>query len=336
VVSPIADNAFSYYKYKFEGSFFTENRQQINKIKVIPRRDTEPTMEGYIYIEDDSYSIYAVDLAINGNQMQTPAIDKLILKQSFSYNSNNKIWVKNTQTIDFVAGLLSIKLNGRFTYVYSNFEFPNQFDKKTFSSEVLKFEENANKKDNDFWNTIRPVPLTEEETTDYLKKDVLQTKKKSKPYLDSIDSKKNKFKFMDVLMGYSYNNSFQKWSLNYDGPLMTTSFNTVQGWKLNAGLSYVKRDEEKRTYTRIGSRFDYGFSENKLRATVNFTHKFNNNNNSTISVNGGSSINQFNGNNPISNLVNMVSTLFFKNNFMKLYEKNFVSAFYGREVVNGF
>jgi hypothetical protein len=336
VVSPIADNAFSYYKYKFEGSFFTENRQQINKIKVIPRRDTEPTMEGYIYIEDDSYSIYAVDLAINGNQMQTPAIDKLILKQSFSYNSNNKIWVKNTQTIDFVAGLLSIKLNGRFTYVYSNFEFPNQFDKKTFSSEVLKFEENANKKDNDFWNTIRPVPLTEEETTDYLKKDVLQTKKKSKPYLDSIDSKKNKFKFMDVLMGYSYNNSFQKWSLNYDGPLMTTSFNTVQGWKLNAGLSYIKRDEEKRTYTRIGSRFDYGFSENKLRATVNFTHKFNNNNNSTISVNGGSSINQFNANNPISNLVNMVSTLFFKNNFMKLYEKNFVSAFYGREVLNGF
>ena len=57
VVSPIADNAFSYYKYKFEGSFFTENRQQINKIKVSPRRDTEPTMEGYIYIEDEERGI---------------------------------------------------------------------------------------------------------------------------------------------------------------------------------------------------------------------------------------------------------------------------------------
>ena len=45
VVSPISDNAFNYYKYKFEGSFFTENNQQINKIKVIPRRDTEPVME---------------------------------------------------------------------------------------------------------------------------------------------------------------------------------------------------------------------------------------------------------------------------------------------------
>lgn len=336
VVSPIADNAFNYYKYKFEGSFFTENRQQINKIKVIPRRDTEPVMEGYIYIVDDSFAIYATDLSIKGNQMQSPAIDNLKLKQSFSYNALNKIWVKNTQTIEFVAGLFTIKVNGGFTYVYSNFEFSNQFDKKTFTHEILSFQDNANKKEDVFWNTIRPVPLTEEETTDYLKKDVLQTKKKSKTYLDSIDAKHNKFKPMDILGGYSYKNSFKKWSLNYDGPMTSLSFNTVQGYRLNAGLSYTKRDEEKRTYTRINSRFDYGFSEEKLRATANYTHKFNNTNNSLLSINCGSSANQFNGNNPISNIVNTVSTLFFKNNFMKLYEKNFVSAFYGREVVNGF
>ena len=335
VISPIADNAFNYYKYKFEGSFYTENNQQINKIKVIPRRDTEPVMEGYIYIVDDDYAIYAVDLSIKGGQMQTPAIDALTLKQSFTYNSNDKIWVKNTQTIDFIAGLLSIKVSGKFTYVYSNFEFEKQFDKKTFTREILVFKENANKKDDDFWNTIRPVPLTVEETTDYLKKDILQTKKKSKQYLDSIDKKKNKFRFSDILKGYSYNNSFKKWSLNYDGPLMSAAFNTVQGYKLNAGLSYIKRNEEKRTYTRIGSRFEYGFSEEKLRATGSFIHKFNNINNSTISVFGGSSVNQFNGNNPISNVVNTVSTLFFKNNFIKLYEKNFASVNFGREVING-
>ncbi|MBF6641075.1 carboxypeptidase-like regulatory domain-containing protein [Flavobacterium sp. J49] len=336
VVSPIADNAFNYYKYQFEGSFFTENRQQINKIKVIPRRNTEPVMDGYIYIVDDSYAVYAVDLSIKGNQMQTPALDQLNLKQSFSYNTNSKIWVKNTQTIDFVAGMLSIKLNGRFTYVYSNFEFEPEITKRTFTSQVLAFEENANKKEDAFWNTIRPVPLTEEETTDYLKKDVLQTKKKSQTYLDSIDNKRNKFRPMDILNGYSYRNSFKKWSIDYDGPLLSTSFNTVQGWRINAGLSYTKRNEEKRTFTRIGSRFDYGFSEEKIRATASFAHKFNNLNNSFLSVNAGSAVSQFNPGNPISNIVNTVSTLFFKNNFMKLYEKNFASAFFGREVVNGF
>ena len=335
VVSPIADNAFNYYRYKFEGSFYNENNQQINKIKVIPRRSNEPVMEGYIYIVDDSYSIYATDLSITGSQMQSPAIDKLTLKQSYSYNSANKIWVQNTQTLDFVAGMLSIKLNGRFTYVYSNFEFEQKFDKKTFTSEILSFEKDANKKEDSFWNTIRPVPLTEEESTDYTKKDILQTKKKSQVYLDSIDAKRNKFKIMDILSGYSYNNSFKKWSVNYEGPITSTSFNTVQGWRTSVGLSYLKRDEEKRTYTRIGSRFDYGFAEEKLRATGSFIHKFNNTNNSFIAVNGGSSANQFNQTNPISNIVNTVSTLFFKNNFMKLYEKNFAGASFGREVVNG-
>jgi hypothetical protein len=335
VISPIADNAFNYYNYKFEGSFFTENRQQINKIKVIPRRTIEPVMEGYIYIVDDSYAIYATDLSIKGSQMQTPVIDNLTLKQSYSYNSLNKIWVKNTQTIDFIAGMLGIKVNGRFTYVYSNFEFAKQFDKKTFTNQILSFQENANKKEDSFWNTIRPVPLTEEESKDYIKKDILQTKKKSKSYLDSIDAKHNKFKLMDVLSGYSYSNSFKKWSLNYEGPLLNTAFNTVQGWNTTAGFSYTKRNEEKRTFTRIGTQFNYGFSEKKIRGTASYFHKFNNTNNSILVLNAGSFVSQFNSNNPISNLVNTVSTLIFKNNFMKLYEKNFAAICFEREIVNG-
>jgi hypothetical protein len=335
VVSPIADNAFNYYKYKYDGFFMYEDNKMIHKIKVTPKRDTEPAMNGYIYIVDDSWEIYAVDLAIKGAQMGNPALNNLYLKQNFSYNSQNKIWAKNTQTVDFEAGMLGINISGRFTYVYTNFEFPEKFEKKTFTNEVLKFEANANKKEDSFWNTIRPVPLTSEETTDYLKKDALQTKKKSKPYLDSIDSKRNKFKLTDILSGYTYTNSHKKWSLSYESPLLSTSFNTVQGWKTQVGLTYLKRDEEKRTFTRIASKLDYGFSEEKLRATASYMRKFNNLNNSTLYVNGGSSVNQFNPNNPISTIVNSVSSLFFKNNFIKLYEKNFVSAYFGREVING-
>lgn len=336
VISPIADGAFNYYKYKFDGSFADENNKIINKIKVTPKRNTEPAMEGYIYIVDDSWEIYAVDLSINGNQLQNPALNKLTLKQNYSYNTKTKIWTKNTQTIDFEAGMLGININGGFTHVFTNFEFPEKFEKKTFTAEVLKFEENANKKEDSFWNTIRPVPLTVEESGDYLKKDALQTKKKSQKYLDSIDAKRNKFKFSDIIMGYGYSNSYKKWYLNYEGPIFSTSFNTVQGWKTQVGLSYFTRNEEKRTYTRIGSRFDYGFSEKQLRATANFSHKFNNINNATLNLNGGSAVSQFNSSNPISSLVNTFSSLLFKNNFMKLYEKNFIAANFGREVVNGF
>ncbi len=335
VVSPIADNAFNYYKYKFEGTTIDENNNQIHKIKVTPKRDTEPVMEGYIYIVDDSWAIYATDLSIKGSQMQNPAINVLTLKQNFTYNTDTKIWAKNTQTIDFLAGMLGINISGKFTYVYTNFEFEAQIDKKTFTREILTVAENANKKEDSFWNTIRPVPLTVEESTDYTKKDILQTKKKSQVYLDSIDKKSNKFRPFDIISGYSYKNSFQKWSANYEGLISGISFNTVQGWTINTGLSYTKRNEEKRTYTRIGSNFNYGFAEEKIRANANFTHKFSNITQSQVTISGGSSITQFNTGNPIGNIINTVSTLYFKNNFMKLYERNFASVFYGREVTNG-
>lgn len=335
VVSPIADNAFNYYKYQFEGSFFTENRQQINKIKIIPRRETEPVMSGYIYIVDDTYAIYAVDVSFTGKQIQNPALNTMALKQSFSYNSTSKIWAKNTQTLDFDAGMFGVNISGRFTYVFSNFAFPEKFEKKTFTAEVIRFEENANKKDDAFWNTIRPVPLTSEETTDYLKKDALQEKKKSKVYLDSIDAKKNKFGLTDILNGYRYSNSFKKWSLNYDGPLMNTSFNTVQGWNSNIGLSYFKRNEDKNTYYQFGSSLAYGFSDERFRPTAYFSSKLSNKSKSYLSVFGGNAVNQFNREEPISKLINTISTLFFKNNFMKLYEKNYIAANFSREMFNG-
>lgn len=335
VVSPIADNAFNYYKYKLEGTFFYEDKIQISKIQVIPRRDSEPAMFGYIYIVDDSYAIYGTELSVLGKNIQTPVLNKMLLKQTFSYNKNNDIWIKNTQTLDFDAGMLGIKIDGRFTYVYNNFEFEDKFAKNTFTREVLSFEKDANKKEDSFWEEIRPVPLTEEESTDYLKKDILQTKKKSQVYLDSIDQKSNKFKVLDIVSGYNYKNSFKNWSVGYKGLLTGISFNTVQGYKVLSGFYYTKRNEENRTYTSISADFDYGLAEDRFRGVLSYNRKFNNINNSQLFISGGSSIVQFNSANPISNLINAVATTFFKDNYMKLYERNFVGASYSREVING-
>ena len=335
VISPIADNAFNYYRYKLEGSFFNENKQEINKIKVTPRRTTEPVMEGYLYIVDDSWAIYAVDLTIQGAQMQNPALTTMTLKQTYNYNSTNKIWVKNSQTLDFVAGLLGINVSGRFTYVYSDYVFKEEFAKRTFTREVLSFEDNANKKDSLFWNRIRPIPLTQEETTDYLKKDLLQTRKKSKSYLDSIDAKGNKFSVSDIIMGYSYTNSFKRNELSYAGLIKGISFNTVQGWAFDSGLKLLKTDEDKRMRSLIKVDFNYGIAESKLRSTFSYINKFSYISQSEINFSGGSTVQQFNRSQPISGILNSVSTLFFKDNYMKLYEHNFASIFYKREVVNG-
>lgn len=337
MISPLSDNAFNYYKFKLESIFYNDAKQLVNKIKVIAKRDKEPVFEGYIYIVENTWAIYGIDLDILGYRSQQPILEKLNLTQNFSYNENNQIWVKNLQTLDFKAGIFGINFNGKFTHVFTNYIFKDEFEKKTFGKEVVSFEENANKKENTYWETTRPVPLTEEELSNYEKKDSIYTLRSSQKYLDSIDSKSNKFKIVDLITGYSYKNSFQKWSLSYTGflNLENINFNTVQGYTLQTGFNYRKRNEENGKMTSISSTFNYGFAEDRLRATGNFYHRFNNINYAMITASGGSAVSQFNTNEPISNIVNSVSSLFFKNNFMKLYNKEFINATYAQDISNG-
>lgn len=336
VVSPIADNALNYYKYKIEGTFETENKQTINKIKVIPRRNTEPVFTGYIYIVEDSWAIYGLDLTINGSQMQVPVMDNLVIKQDFAYNQKDDIWTRNTQTIDFIAGMMGINVSGRFSYVYSNFEFEPTINKKTFTKEVLTFESNSNKMTDDYWKTMRPIPLTDEEKVDYVKKDSIQTLRKSQKYLDSIDAKDNKFKITHLLTGHTHKNSFKNSSLSYKSPLTSINFNTVQGYNLSSGFTYLKENKDNRTSTNADLTANYGFDEKKWRFNASYEQKFNNTNDATLTIKAGNELVQFNENKPISAIVNSISTLFFKNNFMKLYDKNFVKASYSQELFNGF
>ncbi len=62
-ISPIADGALKYYKYKFMGSFF-EDGKEINTIRVIPRRKYEPLFSGIINISENDWRIHSCDLLL--------------------------------------------------------------------------------------------------------------------------------------------------------------------------------------------------------------------------------------------------------------------------------
>ena len=339
MISPIANNAFNYYNYTLESTFFDENTNMINKIKVIAKRDSEPVFEGYIYIVEDSWAIYAVDLDIKGYRIKEEFLDVMTLKQNFSYNNSNKIWAKNTQSLEITAGAFGIKFTGKYNYVYSNYEFINAFAPKTFTNEITRIEINANKKDSLFWTTNRPIPLTNEESMDYFRKDSIYKVRNSEKYLDSVDTKENKFKILKLLSGYTYKNSSEKHSFSYEGLLNlgSLSFNTVQGYNFDSGFKYTnwKNQESKGIYTSISTKLNYGFAEDRLRVTGQFIHRFNNQNYATLYMTGGSSVKQFNPNEPISKVINTISSLAFKNNFMKLYNLESAAIGYNQDVANG-
>ncbi|MEM8506789.1 MAG: DUF5686 and carboxypeptidase regulatory-like domain-containing protein [Bacteroidota bacterium] len=335
LISPIADNAFSYYRYRLEGTFYDEENRLINKVRVIPRRKDDRVFSGEIFIVEDIWAIYAVNVSVTGEQTQIVPVDTIYLKQDFNYIPSQKTWLKTLQRIDFQYSILGFKGNGRFTAGYNNYNLNPSFTSKAFTNEVVAFEENANKKDSVFWNTIRPVPLTTEETSDYIRKDSLQIIRKSQKYLDSVDRKGNRFTLGSLFFGYTYSNTFKDKYYTFTSPVANISFNTVQGFRGALELNYRKRDEEKGTRFTINTKLDYGLSDKRLRPRGSISYRFNNFYRPFLRISGGNEVLQFNNNNPISPIGNTIVSLFFESNFAKFYERNFSELFYSQELING-
>ncbi|SDB43222.1 CarboxypepD_reg-like domain-containing protein [Flavobacteriaceae bacterium MAR_2010_188] len=335
IVSPIADFAFNYYEYKLDGAFFDDRGNLINKIKVIPKRENDRIFSGYIYIVEDQWDIYALELEITGQQAQIPAADIITLSQNFSYSKANDIWALISQRIDFEYGIFGITGNGTFTAVYNNYLFNPIIETKDFGREVLSFENEANKKDSLYWAKIRPVPLTSEEISDYVKKDSIQILRESKPYLDSIDQVANKFNLFDIVSGYSFQNSYKDYRFGIGSPIGKVKFNTVQGFNSDIDLFFRKNYDEFRRYLNVSLNLNYGYSEDRWRPTAAIFYKFNNIQRNTLGLSGGVVATQFNGGLTSLPKLNSLYSLIAERNYLKIYENAFAQLSYSQELFNG-
>ncbi len=335
LVSPIANSAFSNYRFKLEGTFYDKNNKLINKINLIPKRENDRVFSGTIYIVEDDWAIYGAELKTTGKQINNPIIDSLIIKQDYNYETTYGIWPLIQQTIDFKVGAFGFNFSGRYSASYSNYNFNPIYTTETFSKEVLSFEKEAIKRDSAYWNNRRAIPLTLEEKTDYKKKDRLKILKTSKTYLDSIDSKQNTFKILSPILGYRYKNSFKKWSFVYDSPLYNLRFNTIQGFHTSIGLGYSKTLNDTGKSWSTHANLNYGFSDKTFRPRVSFNKSWNSIDRPQLSISIGNSIVQFDDKNPINNLTNSSYSLLYKKNYAKYYEKSFAKIAFSKEVLVG-
>ncbi|MCP9201077.1 DUF5686 and carboxypeptidase regulatory-like domain-containing protein [Gramella sp. GC03-9] len=336
IISPIAEYAFNYYRYELEGTFFDDRGNMINKIKVVPKRDQDRVFSGHIYIVEDLWQIYGIELTTTGQAVQVPPIEVLVFRQTYKYSEENELYIQISQSVDFSFKIFGFGGDGRFTAVYSNYDFNPQFTKNSFGREILSFSEDANQMDSVYWEKERPVPLTNEETEDYIRKDSIQEIRNSKVYQDSVDAVNNKFGITDAFFGYSYSNSWRNQTFSISAPIMGVGYNTVQGWNTDVRVSFTQRTGEyQQNYWRIYSDIDYGLAEDRFRMSGGFEKKFNNITDPYLRISGGIETDQINATDPIAPLLNSITTIFFERNYMKLYEKRFASIAYGKDFFPG-
>ena len=337
ILSPIADNALSYYRYRLEGQFKDETGNTIYKISVLPIRKEDPTWAGTIYIVDNQWNIYQTDLYVTGKNIQQPILDTLYLRQN--HVAVGKVWRVLSQSMVFKFGLFGIKIGGTFNGVFSNYNLTPQYADRFFSNETYKAAHGANDNDLKYWDTLRPIPLTLDERLDYIKKDSIQTVHQTKTWLDSVNAKNNRFKFGNLLTGYTYRNSWDKWFIKIGSPLSVINFNPVQGWNLMSPMVFEKRYGERfKPYTSslsVTPSVSYSFSEKKIRVAGAGEYLFNRFNYAKLKVEGGQTVAQFSENDPVSTIFAELYALYDKKHLYKIYDKTFAKISYGQEITNG-
>ncbi|QMU30808.1 DUF5686 and carboxypeptidase regulatory-like domain-containing protein [Adhaeribacter radiodurans] len=125
-VSPLANNAFLFYRYKLIGTS-VENGQTINKIKVTPIRGNDPAFNGFIYILEDSYRLYSTSLKLT-QKSQIEYADTLRIDQVFGPVKDG-IWMLFSQKLTVQFDSFGFKGNGFFTTVYSKYNVVPAYSK---------------------------------------------------------------------------------------------------------------------------------------------------------------------------------------------------------------
>lgn len=344
-ISPIADGAISFYKFKFLGSFF-EDGKEINTIRVTPRRNYEPLFSGIIYITDGDWRIHSFDLTLTKTS-QLEIIDTLQITQIHVPVSND-IWRVKNQLLHFNFKQFGIDAIGNFVNVYSNYNVNPAYAKKYFDNVIIKYDTAVNKKTKEYWDTIRPVPLEPEEKNDYQVKDSIYNAQKdsvlSQRSVDSLNKKQGRLNPLDVFWKginrrhYSKTNN-SNWGI--ESLIKNLEYNTAEGAVVNANFYYNTYFKKIKSNFSIQPHVRYGFSNTHLNAWADIS--FNTRDweadkkikRQSWTLSGGKRVNQFNKLSPITPLTNSINVLFWGDNFMKIYENWFGSIGFAKRYESG-
>ena len=207
-------------------------------------------------------------------------------------------------------------------------------DKDFFDNEISILLDSSTQKTKTDWQKLRSTPLTQEEEIHYQRSDSIKEVQSQPFYLDSIDRQSNKFKFVDLILGYSY--KIRKKELTYRFPslLNIIQSNTVEGLAINLGITRIKTREKDLSQTRLGANARYGFASKHFYTKGNIYHVFNRINNRYVFVEGGAFVEQFEPN-AIPYFVNGLYTQFREQNLMKIYEKQYLQLGVGQRIFEG-
>ncbi|MBI9068146.1 MAG: carboxypeptidase-like regulatory domain-containing protein [Salinivirgaceae bacterium] len=389
-ISPFAPNAFSHYKFKYEG-LLQDGAWFIDKIKVIPKRKSKLLMEGYVYIVEDLWCIYSYDMKLN------PLYTNLEIKQFYAPVKGNNYFpvnlfvkahisvmgIKADATYTTTIKYDSVRINPLFSQnkieqaiIYSEEEIPEEkevnpkvaaIDKKLedlykedelSNREMVEMQKLMSKKaalldeekkenpleilsnykqivkkdalvrDSLYWDSVRPVPASDEEKISY---------KKAQEKIDKDDSTSIFKKTIKTLGFGNYEWERSKvFHAFYPGVLAPRNirFHPVDGLMLNQSFKMRWKVDDVHIL-RMKGKIGYAFEREKLFGEGQLSFWHSPKRMGFTELNYGYLSSDFNGNQSYLDGVNSLYNIFLKENYIKKYHTAFIAAKTSFELKNG-
>jgi hypothetical protein len=331
-VSPIADNALRFYRYTLLERF-TDDDKTIDVIQVDPKHENEHVFHGVIYIVEQDWRLYGVDLHLY-KRAQIDFVDTLNIQEQY-IPVKDSIWMPLSVNFNFTGKILGFKYVGYFLGVANNYNIDPRFGRRFFNGEVFEVGSETTKRDSVFWNTNRAIPLMPDEKRYYSLFEAAEKDKGNKAITDSVKSTNNKFRVIPYAFnGYRYHDPYKKVTVSIPDPLSMVWYNTVEGWSTDLRPQFMKEFDRNKTLT-VTPEARYGTSDNIFTFNTNINYRYNALKQGAVYGRFGSDFLDLNNSGTISLFLNSLSTLFGGNNYIKLYKSTFAMAGTQGEICNG-
>jgi hypothetical protein len=250
--SPLSTAGIDVYNYVLRDSSFID-KKWCYSIVFYPRRKNELTFKGDFWVNDSTYAIKNINMAVT-KSANINWVKDIYIEQEFEV-MNDSIFLL---TRDYMMTDFSFSKNekskgmyGKRTTLYKNHQFNIQKPDVFYKEEIDDPEESIYLKPDAFWEENRFENLNKDEKGVYKMLDTLQTNKKFRQIYDLV-----------TILGSGY---LHKGDFDFGPVLSAVGYNDVEGFRLRiGGRTYFGPNDPWRIQVYTA----YGFKDNKFKYGV--------------------------------------------------------------------
>ena len=278
--SPISRYGIDTYNYVLTDSAYIDNKWCYNII-YYPRRKGELTFKGDFWVNDSTFAIKKISMAVT-KSANINWIKDVYIEQEFDVLNDSVFLLSRDYFMsDFALNKKdeSKGVYGKRTSIYQNHIFNQEQPSNFYREKVNTYDESIYLKDDNYWVDNRMESLSRDERGVYQMLDTLQNVKRFRQMYNLISI---------VGSGYIRQGNFEY------GPILSTfGYNEVEGLRLRTGgRTYFNRNDQ----WRIEGYTAYGFKDDQIKYGISGKWLFGKKNRMIISAGNRRDIEQIGAN----------------------------------------